>query len=135
MSRTLALRGGPGARTCRPGSRGNRASRKRPGSSSRELGGRLLPQLSARRADVLTLAPAHGGGDTRTQQDRLERQDSRERWTAEAGPLPVVERDQVHLGANPAQEADEPPGVLEGVIDLVEQHVLEEDPSPRRQWK
>src|SRR5439155_19152260 len=94
---------------------------------------RRLPELTARSADVLTLAPPDRGRDPGVEQDRLEAEDPGERRAAELRALPVVERDQVHLGLQVAEQAREAASVVGCVVDVLEHYVLEEDPLPGHQ--
>ena len=50
-------------------------------------------------------------------------------WRGGEGQLGSrIVRDQIHLRANPAEPANEPPGILLTIVDVVEHHVFEGDP-------
>src|SRR5262249_2425961 len=81
-----------------------RAALNSAGPGARDRRG--LAKLATGRTDILTLAPPDRRRDPNVEQDRLEYEDPRERRPPELGPLPVVERDQVDLGLDPAKETD-----------------------------
>src|SRR5437870_3944179 len=101
-----------------------------PGTSGGRTRRRELP---AGGLDVLPAALADGGADPVRAQDRLEAEDAGARARGEAGAGERVERDQVHLDAQPVQQADEAAGVRVGVVLALEQHVLEGDALAARQ--
>src|SRR5215475_5804075 len=101
-----------------------RAALNSAGPGARDRRG--LAKLAAGRADILALAPPDRRRDPGVEQDRLEREDPCERRPPELGPLPVVERDQIDLGLDPAEQADQPLSVVDGVVDVLEHYVLEE---------
>src|SRR5262245_2552874 len=96
-----------------------------------------MPDTSGRRArhreltacglDVLPAALAYGGVQVVVAENRLEAEDPGARARREGRPREGIERDQVHLGAEPVQQAHEAAGVLVGVVLVSEQHVLEGD--------
>src|SRR6266849_8385081 len=94
---------------------------------------RRLPELTTRRPDVLALAPPDRRRDPGVQQNRLKREDPGQRRPAVSRTLPVVERDQIDLGLDAAEEARQAMGVVERVVDVLEHDVLEEHPLTRGQ--
>src|SRR5262249_47651402 len=108
-----------------------RAALNSAGTGARDRRG--LAELAAGRADVLALAPADRGRDAGVEQDRLEREDPRQRRPPEPGPRPVVERGQVAFGLDPAEQAHQPLRVVDGVVDVLEHDVLEEHALARSQ--
>src|SRR5215475_13643086 len=101
-----------------------RAALNSAGTGARDRQG--LAELAAGRADILALAPPDRRRDPGVEQDRLEGEDPRERRPPEPGAFPVVERDQIDLGLDPAEQADQPLSVVDGVVDVLEHYVLEE---------
>src|SRR5438105_14883487 len=89
---------------------------------------RRLPELAACRSDIFALAPPHRRRDPGVQQDRLEREDPGQRRPPEPSALPVVERNQVHLCLDAAEQAHDALRVVERVVDVLEHDVLEEHP-------
>src|SRR5207247_7127986 len=123
-----ALRAGPPSPANQPGGAGSRAWRTRQCSRADELA-----KLPAGGADVLALAPADRRRHARVHQDLLEGEDPRQRRTLERRRLPVVERNEVDLDPDPAQQARERARVVLPVVDAVQEHVLEKDALTRRQ--
>src|SRR5438445_3242576 len=90
-------------------------------------------ELSASGLDVLPAALADRRADAVRAQDRLEADDAGARARGESGAGELVERDQVHLDAEPVQQADEAAGVGVGIVLAGEEHVLEGDALAARQ--
>ena len=72
----------------------------------------------------------HGSG---LPHDRLERRDTIRVGCFERNPRSGIERDQIHLGIDMRQQLHHAAGVGVGVVDAVEQHVLEGQLLPRAQ--
>src|SRR5262249_37779136 len=94
---------------------------------SRSGRGTRRGELAAGGLDVATPALANRGGDAVLAEDRLEAEHPGAWAGLEAGVGKGVERNEVHLGAQPMKQADERARVAVGVVLAVEQHVLERD--------
>src|SRR5438034_3458456 len=90
-------------------------------------------ELPAGGLDVLPPALADGRVHAVVAQDRLEAHDPLARARDEARPRERIERDQVHLGAEPVQEAHEPAGVRLAVVLVAQHDVLEGDTLAARE--
>src|SRR5438876_395767 len=90
-------------------------------------------ELPAGGLDVLPPALADGRVHAVVAQDRLEAHDPLARARDEARPRERIERDQVHLGAEPVQEAHEPAGVRLAVVLVAQHDVLEGDALAARE--
>src|SRR5437016_4572683 len=90
-------------------------------------------ELPAGGLDVLPPALADGRVHAVLAQDRLEAHDPLARARDEARPRERIERDQVHLGAEPVQEAHEPTGVRLAVVLVAQHDVLEGDALAARE--
>src|SRR5436190_4765839 len=84
-------------------------------------------QLPAGGLDVLPAALADGRVHAVVAQDRLEAHDPLPRAGDEARPREGIERDQVHLGAEPVQEPHEAARVGLAVVLAAQHDVLEGD--------
>src|SRR5262245_42613404 len=90
-------------------------------------------ELTARGLDVLPAALADGRVQVVVVEYRLETEDPGAWARREGRSREGVERDQVHLGAEPVQEPDEPAGVVVRVVLVLEEDVFERDTLPARQ--
>src|SRR2546427_365246 len=90
-------------------------------------------ELPAGGLGVLPPALADGRVHAVVAQDRLEAHDPLARARDEARPRERIERDQVHLGAEPVQEAHEPAGVRLAVVLVAQHDVLEGDALAARE--
>src|SRR5438034_8418915 len=90
-------------------------------------------ELPAGGLDVLPPALADGRVHAVVAQDRLEAHDPLARARDETRPRERIERDQVHLGAEPVQEAHEPAGVRLAVVLVAQHDVLEGDALAARE--
>src|SRR2546428_6545608 len=101
-----------------------------PGTSGR---GARRGELPAGGLDVLPPALTDGRVDTVVAEDRLEAHDPLPRARHEARPRERVERDQVHLGAEPVQQPHETASVGLAVVLAAQHDVLEGDALAARE--
>src|SRR5206468_8637962 len=97
----------------------------KPGTSG---GGSRRGELSTRSLDVLPAALPDGRRDAVRAQEGLEAEDAVARARREARARIGIEGDQVHLGAQPVQEPDEPARIDLGVVLAAQHDVFERDP-------
>src|SRR2546428_6269111 len=90
-------------------------------------------ELTARVLDVLPAALADGRVQVVVPENRLEAEHPRARTRVEHGPREGVERDQVHLGAEPVQKVDEAAGIRIAVVLTAQEDVFEGDALPPRE--
>jgi len=90
---------------------------------------------AAGRGDVGPPRAAYEGGDVMVDQDLLELEDPLFIRRSERNPRIGVQRDQVDLFLESFEQSRKPLGVFAGIVDAVDQDILEGDSSPPFQRK
>ncbi len=91
--------------------------------------------LAAGSVNVPASRTPHKRWYSRSPQNVLKRRHPLDTRSRKLNPQPRIQRNQIHLAAQPAQQLGHFPRVLGIVVHAAEQHVLERDPLPRTQRK